>query len=80
MKGSPDYMFSKICVNTIFGACAQKTVRDEYTMEICEEGITGERKSWEENLNGMTDEKVLKTQTNKFPFLWGLWTASLTRL
>lgn len=80
MKGSPDYMFSKICVNTIFGACAQKTVRDEYTMEICEEGITGERKSWEENLDGMTDEKVLKTQTNKFPFLWGLWTASLTRL
>lgn len=34
MKNSPDYMFSKICVNTIFGATAQKQIRDEYTAEI----------------------------------------------
>ena len=28
----------------------------------------------------MTDEQVYKTQAMKLPFLWGLWTASLSRL
>lgn len=79
MKGTPDYMFSKICVNTIFGACAQKTVRDEYTADIGDE-IDFTRTDWETNLAGMTVEEVQKSQKNKFPFLWGLWTASLTRL
>lgn len=79
MKGTPDYMFSKICVNTIFGACAQKTVRDEYAAQIGE-GIDFTRTDWETNLAGMTAEEVAKSQKSKFPFLWGLWTASLTRL
>lgn len=79
MKGSPDYAFSKICVNTIFGACAQKTIRDEYTAEIGD-SIDFERMSWEVNLKKKTPAEIQKSQKGKFPFLWGLWTASLTRL
>ena len=79
MKGSPDYAFSKICVNTIFGACAQKTIRDEYTAEIGD-SIDFERMSWEVNLEKKTPAEIQKSQKGKFPFLWGLWTASLTRL
>lgn len=79
MKGTADYMFSKICVNTIFGACAQKTIRDEYTAEIGD-GIEFTRTDWEKNLDDKSPEEVQKSQKNKFPFLWGLWTASLTRL
>ena len=79
MKGSPDYDFSKICVNTIFGACAQKTIRDEYTAEIGD-SIDFERMSWEVNLEKKTPAEIQKSQKGKFPFLWGLWTASMTRL
>ena len=81
MKGSPEYAFSKICVNTIYGATAQKQIRDEYTAEI-EDAIEFDKLSWEKNLDDMTDDEVTKAQTKKntFPFLWGLWTASMTRL
>lgn len=79
MKGSPEYAFSKICVNTIFGACAQKTIRDEYTAEIGD-SIDFERMSWEVNLEKKTPAEIQKSQKGKFPFLWGLWTASMTRL
>lgn len=81
MKGSPDYMFSKICVNTIYGATAQKQIRDEYTADIGET-IDFEKLGWEKNLEDMDDKEVEKAQNKKntFPFLWGLWTASLTRL
>lgn len=79
MKGSPEYAFSKICVNTIFGACAQKTIRDEYTAEIGD-SIDFERISWEINLEKKTPAEIQKSQKGKFPFLWGLWTASMTRL
>lgn len=81
MKGSPEYAFSKICVNTIYGATAQKQIRDEYTANIGD-AIEFEKLSWEKNLDDMTDDEVTKAQTKKntFPFLWGLWTASMTRL
>lgn len=81
MKGSPEYAFSKICVNTIYGATAQKQIRDEYTAEIGD-AIEFDKLSWEKNLDDMTDDEVIKAQTKKntFPFLWGLWTASMTRL
>lgn len=80
-KGSSEYAFSKICVNTIYGATAQKQIRDEYTADIGD-AIEFEKLSWEKNLDDMTDDEVTKAQTKKntFPFLWGLWTASLTRL
>ena len=81
MKGSPEYAFSKICVNTIYGATAQKQIRDEYKADIGD-AIEFEKLSWEKNLDDMTDDEVTKAQTKKntFPFLWGLWTASMTRL
>lgn len=78
MKGTPEYAFSKICVNAIFGACAQKTIRDEYSADIGDD-IAFTRTDWETNLEGKTPEQVEKSQKRKFPFLWGLWTASLTR-
>ena len=31
-------------------------------------------------MDSKTPDDVAKSQDNKFPFLWGLWTASLTRL
>ena len=74
----PDRDFSKVCVNTIFGACAQKTVRDEYTIRLSDMDV--EHVSWEENLYKKDDKAVAKSQKNKFPFLWGLWTSSLSRL
>lgn len=80
MKGSPDYMFSKICVNTIFGACAQKTVRDEYDTQPAEDTIKLAKTRWKDNLQGLDEKEVTKRQEKKFPFLWGLWTASLSRL
>lgn len=79
-KGSPDYMFAKICVNTIFGACAQKTIRDEYTATVTPEGIVTDFISWEKNLEQKSAAEVEKSQAQKLPFLWGLWTASMTRL
>lgn len=36
--------------------------------------------SWEINLKKKTPAEIQKSQKGKFPFLWGLWTASLTRL
>lgn len=72
-------VFAKICVNTIFGACAQKVIRDEYAVDIGEI-ITCEHTAWEDNLTKKTEEAVMKAQQKKFPFLWGLWTASMTRL
>lgn len=74
-----DRNFAKVCVNTIFGASAQKTIRDEYNLP--DTGLLdAERTSWEENLAGKSEEDVNKSQKLKFPFLWGLWTSSLTRL
>lgn len=78
-EDGPERIFAKICVNTIFGACAQKVIRDEYAVDIGEI-MTCEKTSWEDNLAAKSDEKVAKAQQKKFPFLWGLWTASLTRL
>lgn len=78
-KDGADYNFSKICVNTIYGACAQKRVRDEYQISY-DEGISAVKTDWETKLSGMTDDQVYKTQVMKLPFLWGLWTASLSRL
>lgn len=80
MKGSPEYAFSKICVNTIFGACAQKTVRDEYDVIPDDDMIHGTVKNWKKNLADKDDKQVFASQDKKFPFLWGLWTASLSRL
>ena len=73
-----DRDFAKVCVNTIFGACAQKTVRDEYSISLSSMEIS--HVDWEENLYKKDDKAVLKSQKNKFPFLWGLWTSSLSRL
>ena len=77
-EDGPDRNFAKICVNTIFGACAQKTVRDEYTLNMDDMKVY--HLDWEKNLDDKDDGDVWKSQTNKFPFLWGLWTASLSRL
>lgn len=81
-KDTPDYNFAKICVNTIFGACAQKTVRDEYKMHILEDGLTVTQTGWLQNMGEMSDSKIHTSQTRsgKLPFLWGLWTASCSRL
>lgn len=72
--------FAKICVNTVYGASAQKTVRDEYSLPDADGLLDANRLSWECNLEQLEEKDVAKKQTNKFPFLWGLWTASLTRL
>lgn len=79
MKGSPEYAFSKICVNTIYGATAQKQVRDEYDAKI-DDAIEFTCTHWEKTLEDMDEKQVDKKQAEKFPFLWGLWTASMTRL
>lgn len=76
----PERTFSKICVNTAFGASAQKTVRDEYSLPDADGLLDANHLSWERNLEQLEEKDVAKKQTNKFPFLWGLWTASLTRL
>lgn len=75
----PDYMFSKICINTIFGACAQKTIRDEYTLELGDV-MNISHISWEDNLKDCEEDRVFRSQRLKLPFLWGLWTSSCTRL
>lgn len=75
----PDRVFAKICVNTAFGASAQKVIRDEY--ELYSDGtLDAEKITWQKNIEKMDDEAVLKKQDFRFPFLWGLWTASLSRL
>ena len=78
-EDGPERVFAKVCVNTIFGACAQKTVRDEFDI-IFEEVMERSKIKWEDKLAAMEDEAVIKTQQKKFPFLWGLWTSSLSRL
>lgn len=78
LKG-PDYMFAKICINTIFGACAQKTIRDEYALEVGDM-MNISHISWEDNLKDSEDDRVFRSQRLKLPFLWGLWTSSCTRL
>ena len=78
-EDGPERNFSKVCVNTIFGASAQKVVRDEYS--LTDSGLLdAEHIDWVTNLEGMNEKNVKKKQTHKFPFLWGLWTASLSRL
>lgn len=75
----PDRNFAKICVNTIFGACAQKVVRDEYELGDME-NLDAETTHWQDNMEKLTESVVHTRQAQKFPFLWGLWTSSLTRL
>lgn len=75
----PERVFAKICVNTIFGACAQKVIRDEYDITVGDD-ITAEKLSWEDNLAATSEDKARSRQLKKLPFLWGLWTASLSRL
>ena len=72
--------FAKICVNTIFGACAQKRVREEHILSINEDGMTYDSTSWQDAIKEKDDEAVIKLQKNRLPFLWGLWTSSMTRL
>lgn len=76
----PERNFAKICANTAYGASAQKTVRDEYSLPDADGLLDANHLSWECNLEQLEEKDVAKKQTNKFPFLWGLWTASLTRL
>lgn len=80
LEDGPERVFAKICVNTIFGACAQKVVRDEYELQLLEEGMEAPKTDWETNMEGLTEQEVTKRQNKKLPFLWGLWTASLSRL
>lgn len=71
--------FAKICVNTIFGASAQKVIRDNW--DIVDDGtLLTEHQTWEQTLAKSEEKEVYKKQQMKFPFLWGLWTASCTRL
>lgn len=72
--------FAKICVNTIFGACAQKRCREEHSLIITDDGMTYANKKWQDVIEDKDDEKIAKLQKNRLPFLWGLWTSSLTRL
>lgn len=76
----PERRFAKICINTIYGACAQKAVRDSYEALYSDEGVEVIKTRWKANLAPMTDDEVIKKQKWKFPYLWGIWTASLTRL
>ncbi len=78
-EDGPERVFAKICINTIFGACAQKVIRDEYAVDIGEI-MTCDKITWEVNLAQKTESAVSRAQQKKFPFIWGLWTASLTRL
>lgn len=76
-----DYMFSKICVNTIFGACAQKPVRDEHIYNPTTNGIESKTISWKEKIMSMSDADYSQLFTERsLPFVWGTWTASMSRL
>lgn len=80
-KDNPEYMFSKICVNTIYGACAQKTIRDSHILSFTADGeMKFGNVKWEETLKASSEKEVLHSQRSKLPYLWGLWTASLSRL
>lgn len=72
--------FAKICVNTIFGACAQKRVREEHILTINEDGMMYETANWQYVIHEKDDKALINLQKNRLPFLWGLWTSSLTRL
>lgn len=72
--------FAKICVNTIFGACAQKRLREDHILQITNDGMSYDNTKWEEIIKDKEDEQIRKLQKNRLPFLWGLWTSSLTRL
>lgn len=79
-KDTPEYMFSKICINTYFGVCDQKQIRDTYEVEITDSGIESDCTNWKINLEQSTDEEIYKAQEKAYPYLWGLWTASMSRL
>ena len=72
--------FAKICVNTIFGAAAQKRVRDEYSLCITDEAMEYVKTKWQDKIEKEDDSAIIKCQKNRLPFLWGLWTSSMTRL
>lgn len=76
-----DYMFSKICVNTIYGACAQKPARDDHIYNPTTNEIESKTISWKEKILSMTDEEYSQLFTERsLPFVWGTWTASMSRL
>lgn len=77
-EDGPDRTFAKICVNTIFGACDQKVIRDEFSVDL--ETMDTDQTTWADNLKTATDADIYEKQAKKFPFLWGLWTASMSRL
>lgn len=77
-ENEPDRTFAKICVNTIFGACNQKVIRDEFSVDL--ETMETDQTTWAKNLKMASDDDIHDKQAKKFPFLWGLWTASLSRL
>lgn len=80
-RDSFDYMFSKICVNTIYGVCAQKPARDEHNYKASQEGVENENKSWVDVLKDMPEKDYRNLFSERtMPFVWGTWTASLTRL
>ena len=79
-KNSVDYTFSKICINTYFGVCDQRKIRDTFSINISSMGIESSKTTWEKNLESASEEEVADAQKNAYPYLWGLWTASLTRL
>lgn len=75
------YMFSKICVNTIFGACAQKPARDDHIYISTINGIESKTISWKDKILTMSDDEYNQLFTERsLPFVWGTWTASMSRL
>lgn len=75
------YMFSKICVNTIFGACAQKPARDDHIYISTTNGIESKTISWKDKILTMSDNEYNSLFTERsLPFVWGTWTASMSRL
>lgn len=76
-----DYMFSKICVNTIYGACAQKPARDDHIYISTTNGIESKTISWKDKILTMSDDEYNQLFTERsLPFVWGTWTASMSRL
>lgn len=80
-KDSFDYMFNKICINTIYGCCAQKPARDNHEYRALDDGIENVNTHWSKVLAEMSDEDYNKLFTERtLPFIWGTWTSSMTRL
>lgn len=76
-----NYMFSKICVNTIYGACAQKPARDDHIYNPTTNEIESKIVSWKDKILSMTDDEYNQLFTERsLPFVWGTWTASMSRL